>query len=127
MTLFTSIIPTTLTEGFVGAIAESKAQLIFAVNIMTKKAETHRFPASRFAEVLLSYIGRDRFDAVIVNNGSLSASTRAAYRKERAYPVRIDHKKLGKFATRIIEADLVDEEGRIVRHNKEIASLLAEL
>lgn len=125
--LYTSIIPNTLVNGFKEAIAESEAQLIYAVNIMTKKAETHDFKASMFAKTLLSYLGRETFDAVIVNSRHISSAVRARYHREHSYPVRVDKRELRKYAKQVILHPLVDLTGDIVRHNASIASLIAHL
>ncbi|TSC84606.1 MAG: hypothetical protein G01um101417_137 [Parcubacteria group bacterium Gr01-1014_17] len=125
--LYTSIVPNVLVSGFCEAIKKSRAQLVFVVNIMTKKAETHRFTASCFAKVLLSYLGRDRFDAVICNNSDFSPAILARYRSERARPVRVDLKRLQCYAKRVVRVPLVDESGGVVRHHEGIATTLAEL
>lgn len=125
--LYTSIIPNTLVEGFKEAIAETNAKLIFAINIMTKKAETHRYRASRFASTLLSYIGRDQFDAVIVNNTEILPDIQARYKEERAYPVRVDMEELSKYAKHVVLLDLADQSHGMIRHNDKIASAIARI
>ena len=123
--LFTSIIPNTLVEGFKEALLESKAKTIFFVNLMTKKAETNNFPASKFVSTLLEYLGRDKFDLVICNNGKISKKIRDAYQKEFSYPVKID-KELHKLAHRVIVEDLVSEVGGVLRHKERASSIVLE-
>lgn len=123
--LYTSIIPNALVSGFKEAMQETRAKLIFAINIMTKKSETHRYSASRFASTLLSYIGRSRFDAVIVNGQDIQLKIRANYRAEQAYPVRVDMDRLKRYARRVISADLADQTSGVIRHSENIASVIA--
>ena len=125
--LYTSIIPNTLVEGFKEAMCETKAKLVFAVNIMTKKSETHRYTTSRFASTLLSYLGRPRFDAVIVNSQAILPAVNARYRVEKAYPVRVDADRLKRFTRSIVRADLADQTGGVIRHSEKIASIIARI
>lgn len=125
--LFTSIIPNTLVLGFVEAIEKSKAKLIYIVNLVTKHTETPRFTAAQFAKTLLSHIGTRHFHAVLVNNALIRPELRRLYRKERSYPVRIDRERLRRFTKHIIEADLADQTGDVLRHNQTIAQLVCNL
>jgi len=125
--LYTSTIPNVLVRGFTDAIVESRAQLVYILNLMTKKAETHQFTASHFAQVLLSYLGRPRFDVVVCNTASVSSSLRARYHAEQASPVRVDLRQLRRYAKRVVTAALVDETGGVVRHHARVASIIARL
>jgi uncharacterized cofD-like protein len=116
-----------LVVNFNEAMQETRAKLIFVVNIMTKKSETHGYPASRFAGTLLSYLGRKSFDAVIVNNQAILPEIQKCYRAERAYPVIVDTNQLKKFTRRIIRADLADQTGGVIRHSDKIASIIARI
>jgi len=125
--LYTSIIPNTLVKGFKEAMAETKAKLVFVVNIMTKKSETHHYPASRFAETLIAYIGQQRFDTVIVNNQPILPEITARYRAEKAFPVRVDTERLKRFTKNIIRDNLADQTGGVIRHSDRIASVIARV
>lgn len=125
--LFTSVVPNTLVKGFKEALSETKAKIIYVVNVMTKKSETHNFTASKFCKTLLSYIGRECFDVVICNSGKISKEILLSYKKEFAHPVRVDEDKLHKFADKVISLPLVDEAGGVVRHRENIASIIAGL
>jgi uncharacterized cofD-like protein len=125
--LYTSVIPNVLTKGFRDAIGQSDAKLIDVVNIMTKKAETHDFSTSRFAETLLGYVGRDRFDAVICNSARIRPKIASLYRAERAFPVVMDTGRLRQYADIIIAEDVADQTNQIVRHSGRVASIIASL
>jgi len=124
---YTSLIPNTLVCGFREAIAKSKAKLIYVVNLVTKKAETHEYLASQFSKTLLGYIGREYFDAIICNSGQMSPDLKKAYEKEQSYPVKVDGKNLKKLGLSIITQNLADETGGIIRHSEKIASIIASL
>jgi uncharacterized cofD-like protein len=125
--LYTSILPNTLVSGFKEAIAESKAKLILVVNIMTKKAETHGYPASAFAEKILHHIGRERMDVVVCNNAPIHPDILRRYELEVSYPVIIDREKLEKLADTVILDDLADQSGDIIRHREKTASIIANI
>jgi uncharacterized cofD-like protein len=125
--LFTSIIPNTLVSGFRQAIAESKAKLVYVVNLVTKQAETPRFTASRFVSTLLQYIGKYEFDTVIINSAEIDEVTKTRYALEHSYPVEVDIAELKKYAKTIIIEDLVDQTSEVLRHNQRIATIIASL
>lgn len=123
---FTSIIPNTLVEGFKDALAGSKAKVVLIMNLVTKKAETPNFTASKFAQTLLSHIGRKKFDVVICNKGGISRKVSDSYKKSFSYPVKID-KALHKFTSKIISDNLGSEVGGVLRHKEMIASIVANI
>jgi len=125
--LYTSVIPNTLVVGFREAISKTGARLIYVVNIMTKKAETHDFTASQFAKTLLSYVGAEKFDAVVCNATHIDPIIRERYKKEYSVPVPIDREELACYTEQIVEEDLADQTGDIVRHKEKIASVIARL
>jgi uncharacterized cofD-like protein len=125
--LYTSLIPNALVEGFREALVESKAKLIYVVNLMTKKAETDGFTASDFSKTLLKYIGRKNFFAILCNSGKFKKDILISYAKQGAYPVDADIKADGILAERIVEDDFIDDKGGILRHSQKVASVIAGL
>jgi uncharacterized cofD-like protein len=124
--LFTSLIPNSLTNGFKEAIANTKAQLIYTVNIMTKKAETPGFTASQFTKILLHHIGRDKFDFVICNSTPIEEDIRMRYAEEKAEPVKVDD-ELSNYVRKIILEDLAVQSGGIIRHNQKLTPIICSL
>jgi uncharacterized cofD-like protein len=125
--LYTSILPNTMVAGFKEAIAETNAQLILVVNIMTKKAETHNYPASMFAEKILGKIGREKFDVVIVNDGAIEPEILLRYELEMSFPVKFDREKLKTLAESVVPVNVADQSGRIIRHHEKTASIIANI
>lgn len=125
--LYTSLIPNFLVDGFQEALRESNAKIIYVTNIMTKKAETDGFSASQFVKTIKKYIGEKEIDVVIANNGSITYEMEESYGEQKAHIVHLDSEELSKEVGEVIEDDLVDIAGGIVRHDEKIASLIADL
>jgi uncharacterized cofD-like protein len=130
--LYTSVIPNILTNGFRITLNGNKEAKVFCVvNIMTKKAETHGFTASRFVREILKYLGRPKMDAVICNNGPINSDVRDKYRAEEAYPVEVDYEALRECATEVIVEDVVDRASLakgLLRHDSDkMAELIVRL
>lgn len=104
--LFTSIIPVLLVQGVKEKIINSKAKIIFIMNLMTKSGQTNKFTASDHLKLLTSYLGRQP-DFVILNNKTIPSSILDWYKKNNELPV-INNLTLKRFKGKIIEDDLID-------------------
>jgi uncharacterized cofD-like protein len=134
--LYTSIIPNLLVKGVQDALACSKAKLVYVSNLMTKWQETRGFSAVQFVEAICSYgVGRDKFDAVFVNNASIPEHLIKLYaQNDKSTSVTFDadeEKKLLAFAKRVIPADFLNKNGvyqLLVRHDSAtLAKCIIEL
>jgi uncharacterized cofD-like protein len=122
--LYTSIIPNLLVSGVAEAIAKSSAKVIYVANLMTKWAETRDFTLADFLRTTLSYnIGRDKFDAVLVNTTPIPEDIAEIYReKDKSTPVLYkpeDEKVLGLYTKNVGKGDLLSQDGlkqKLVRH-----------
>jgi uncharacterized cofD-like protein len=114
--LYTSILPNVLVLGFSEAIKNTKAKIVYILNIMTKWGETNNFKASDFAKTLTSYIKRDKLDYIICNNSPIKQALIEKYKEEKAEPILIDKKELENYADNIIEEDIALQTD-IVRHD----------
>jgi len=114
--LYTSILPNVLVLGFSEAIKNTKAKIVYILNIMTKWGETNNFKASDFAKTLISYIKKDKLDYIICNNSPINQALIEKYKEEKAEPILIDKKELENYAENIIEEDIVLQTD-IVRHD----------
>lgn len=109
--LYTSILPTILVDGVTNAISESRGQLAYVVNLMTKKGETDNFTASDFVSVIERYLGSSfsKLKYVFVNkkiNGSRK-EVMGWYRKFGSLPVVNDLKPNNQF--KILERDFISK------------------
>ncbi|PIN73293.1 hypothetical protein COV20_03625 [Candidatus Woesearchaeota archaeon CG10_big_fil_rev_8_21_14_0_10_45_16] len=67
--LYTALIPNLLVEGISQALKETKAKKIFVVNLMNKKGQTTGFKVGDYLREIISFIGKDVFDHILVNDG----------------------------------------------------------
>lgn len=109
--LYTSILPAILVDGVTNAISESKGQLAYVINLMTKKGETDNFTASDFVSVIEKYLDSSfsKLKYVFVNkkiNGSRK-EVMSWYRKFGSLPVVNDLKPNNQF--KIIERDFMSK------------------
>ena len=134
--LYTSIIPNLLVKGVAESIKNSKAQVVFVVNLMTKWSETRDFTAVDFLKTLLSYdIGREKVDAVIINSTPIPQELIELYaNKDKSTPVVATPEiieSLKQYAHRVGDGDLLSKNGlkqKLVRHSvKRLARSIVEL
>ena len=125
--LFTSIIPNLIVPGVGEALKETKAKILYVVNIMTKFGETDHFTGYDFVCKIEECIGR-RLDGVIFNTGKPDERLLAQYEAEQAQFVEIE-KHASCWGDRTIHtADLLDTAGGIVRHDSEkLAQLIMQV
>jgi uncharacterized cofD-like protein len=114
--LYTSILANVLVEGFSDAIKNTKAKIVYILNIMTKWGETNNFLASEFVKTLLSYVKIDKLDYVICNNSPINKDLLEKYKQAKSEQVIIDNEELKKYTDNIIEEDVALETD-IVRHD----------
>lgn len=119
--LYTSILPHLLVKGVAETIIQSKAKLIFVLNLMTKRGETDDFQASDFLKVFLFYLGNSgRVDCLIVNETKIDEDIIKLYKDEGQQPILIDEKQcLALSAVKIIKAPLVkySPKEHLLRHD----------
>lgn len=114
--LFTSILPNLICEDIVNAIDKSSAKIMYVCNIMSQPGETDNFKVSDYINVINSYLGERKLDAIVVNNGSIINKIEKKYKNdEQKIPVINDIK--GKEKIDIIEDDLVYIKDEVIRHN----------
>ncbi|NGX59813.1 MAG: Gluconeogenesis factor [Chlamydiae bacterium] len=68
--LHTSLIPNLLVEGVSDALVGAKGKKIFSVNLMNRKGQTTGFKVSDYLREITRFVGKDIFDAILVNNQS---------------------------------------------------------
>jgi uncharacterized cofD-like protein len=117
--LMTGIISAFLTRGILPALRVSRALKVQVVNIMTQPGQTDGMSARDHIETLSQYLGTAP-DAAIVNRRRPPRRWLAAYAKEGSEPVRLDVEGLRE--TRVIQADLLEPEGKDVLRLYERAS-----
>ncbi|MCB1072547.1 MAG: YvcK family protein [Chlamydiales bacterium] len=66
--LHTSIIPNLLVGGVSQALRESHAKKVFIANLMNRKGQTTGYKVSHYLNEIVTYLGDDIFDYILVNN-----------------------------------------------------------
>ena len=115
--LYTSLIPNLLVRDLKKSLKQTKAKVIYFVNMMTKHGETDNFRASDFLRVLENYLGRGVLDYVAVNSKKPASARLRSYVSEHACLVENDFKKTNKKPI-LIAADLMRPRG-FIRHDAE--------
>jgi uncharacterized cofD-like protein len=82
--LYTSILPNLLPKGVKEALDKSKAKKVLISSIMTKPGQTDAFTAKEFVQVANQYLGKNKLNAVVVNNQKPSGKALALYKKTGA-------------------------------------------
>ncbi len=113
--LYTSILPVLLVEGVREAIAESDAEVVYIVNLMTKRGETDGYRASDFVSVLSRTLERTP-DTVLVHTAPHRPERLAQYAGEGATPVEADLEAVRALAPRVLTGDFATEQ-HFIRHD----------
>lgn len=115
--LFTSLIPNLLVKGLKETLKQTKAKILYFVNLMTKYGETGNFRASDFLKTLESYLDKGVLDYIAVNNKKPSPLRLRSYASERAFLVENDLGHSGQKPI-LIAADFLRPRG-LIRHDSE--------
>ncbi len=103
---YCSVVPNLLVDGFKETVAESKAKIIFPVNLTNKQEHTGKWKVSDYVQDIEKYLGK-KVDFILVNNEAPSKQ-------------QVERYKLEEGAGVLVEDDLQDK--RVVR-----ASLLSPI
>ena len=89
--LYTSLICNLVIDGIDKALRETKAKLVYVMNLMTKFGQTNNFTAKDHLTELERYIGANTIDICLVNNSDKFAKgILGRYKEEKAHPVKDD-------------------------------------
>lgn len=108
--LYTSVLPNLLANGITDALASTDATRIYVCNLMTKFGETDGFKASDFVREMLSYLGTESLDWVIINTKMPSTTVLTKYEQERASTVEPDSNLVSKYVNGTIATSLAHNE-----------------
>lgn len=106
--MYTSIIPNILVRGMRPAIRESKATLIYIVNLVTKNGQTPQYSAFDHVKDIEKYIGRP-IDIVIMNNRTIPDPFVNYYEKygEKVIQDDLDERNGKEYTRKIIRTDVL--------------------
>ena len=125
--LFTSIMPSVIVPGVKEGLQQTKARVLFILNIMTKFGETHQFVGRDFVNTLENTVER-KIDGILYNNRKPSTNLLERYRKQKAEFVELDNQD-GWWDARVVHAhDLLESTAGIVRHDpQKLANLIQQI
>lgn len=101
--LFASLLPNLVVDGVKKAIKDSKAKVIYVLNLMSRYTQTHNYKASDYLHQIEKHLGKTP-DYTIINNGKIPSNIIKNYQKEKEHIVRNDLKNT---TSKIIKKDLV--------------------
>lgn len=113
--LFTSIIPNLLIPQLREALLETRASLIYVVNVMTQHNETDHFSVGDHVEAIKNALGRYP-DLIVANDSTMPADLLERYRAENAHPVKIDTERIQQMGLDLHQGDFLSREN-CLRHN----------
>lgn len=114
--LFTSILPNLLVREIAEAIKASNAAKVFICNVMTQPGETDGFDAADHVRALFDHAGGNLIEFVVVNEARVPAQIAQRYRREGAYPVKVDREALEALGLKLVVGDLIDHSD-LARHD----------
>jgi len=124
--LFTSVIPSFLPPDLSRAVRESKAKLVYVVNIMTEVGETDGMTAYDHYRAVSEHLGR-RPDVVIAHTSPLDPAALERYAAEGQYRVTVDERPFEADGVRLITGNFA-HGGEPIRHDSQkLARILLEL
>ncbi len=80
--LHTSIIPNFLVEGVTEAICKTQATKVYVTNLMNRKGQTTGYKVSDYLKEMVTYLGKDCIDYILVNNKKPVEELIARYSEE---------------------------------------------
>jgi uncharacterized cofD-like protein len=114
--LYTSVLPNLLIPEIARAIARARATRVYIANLMTQPGETSGYSLADHALTILQHTPRRLIDWVVVNRRPVSPEVARRYRAAGAEPVLPGVVPLQKLGLRVVQGDLLDEDG-VIRHN----------
>src|SRR3989338_1867426 len=87
--LYNSIIANLVIGGMKPAIKNSRAKLVYIVNLMTLNSQTHGYTAADHVKEIEKYAGK-KVDHILINSQPVKPKLVASYRREKEYPVTDD-------------------------------------
>ncbi|MEO6508947.1 MAG: gluconeogenesis factor YvcK family protein [Patescibacteria group bacterium] len=106
--LYTSLIPILVTKGIKEAIQQSKAKLIYNLNLMNKHGQTTDYTGSEHVEDITRYAGREP-DIVVVNSAQIPQNILEWYKTHKEV-VTVNDISSSQFKGTVVEADLISDQ-----------------
>ena len=116
--LFTSVIPTLLSEKVRDAIDKSHAKIVYSCNLFTQPGETDGYKVSDHINALNEYLGNRKIEYIIANKEKISGKLAERYAtEEQKDPVILDIDNVKNLCKEAIIDDLVIIHEGVFRHD----------
>ncbi len=116
--LYTSILPTILSDDVKNAIINSKAKKMYISNLMTQHGETDDFKVSDCVNIINKYMGGNYLDVVITSTSMIPDNIRQKYKnQEDSDPMEADVETLKDMGLEVMSSDLTVIIDELVRHD----------
>lgn len=110
--LYTSIIPNLLVTDISKALKETKAEVVYILNIMTQPGETNGYNVTDHVVAIIDHANSNIIDKIVVNSKEVDKYAKYRYKSiENSSPIYItdeDRENMEKLGIEIIEADICD-------------------
>lgn len=110
--LYTSIIPNLLVTDISKALKETKAEVVYILNIMTQPGETNGYNVTDHVVAIIDHADSNIIDKIVVNSKEVDKYAKYRYKSiENSTPIYItdeDRENMEKLGIEIIEADICD-------------------
>lgn len=110
--LYTSIIPNLLVTDISQALKETKAEVVYILNIMTQPGETNGYSVTDHVVAIIDHANSNIIDKIVVNSKEVDKYAKYRYKSiENSTPIYItdeDRENMEKLGIEIIEADICD-------------------
>lgn len=110
--LYTSIIPNLLVTDISKALKETKAEVVYILNIMTQPGETNGYNVTDHVVAIIDHANSNIIDKIVVNSKEVDKYAKYRYKSiENSTPIYItdeDRENMEKLGIEIIEADICD-------------------
>ncbi len=117
--IYTSIVPVLVVDGIKSAIQNSKAKIVFIMNLVTKTGQTTRYDAQDFVADITRYLGRPP-DMVVMNNGQIPAEVLEWYKSHHEQIVK-NNLTPNDGNMHIIEEDLIDQSQHVKQSSDQLS------
>src|SRR5699024_2306166 len=125
---YPSILPNLILVSFVKALHQSNAKIVFVCTVITQHGETDSYSASDHVKAIDSHIGKGVLDTIILHDDIIDPEVLQLYKEEQATPVPFDENALRELDIEVMQADIVDYSGQMIRHNtKRITDILYKM
>ncbi len=126
--LYTSVLPNLLVPGIVAEIKKAQAKKVYICNVMTQPGETDNYTVNDHVQALVTHVGAEIMDTIIINNQEIDKKYLAQYEKEGAKEVCFAKEELNKLPYQIVADQLLIYRNNYLRHDAiKVSQLLLSL